>query len=132
MADSYLSLSGLTYYDSIMKSRIREKLGAYSGTTAEWSAKTSLVSEKDVLYIYTDHTTTTVNGDTINIPGIKIGDGQAYVVDLPFVAVDEPTFAAHVNDNVRHVTQAEREFWNNKERSFIDPNNTETLVLTNM
>lgn len=49
-------------------------------TTAEWQQLTSLVSEKGGIYVWSDYKV--VDGE--NIPAIKIGDGLAYVVDLPF------------------------------------------------
>ena len=60
-----------------------QKTYVVSGTTAQWAAQPTLVSEKDVLYIYTDYITTET-GDTI--PGIKVGDGTTLVSDLPFTA----------------------------------------------
>lgn len=49
-------------------------------TTAEWQQLTSLVSEKGGIYVWSDYKTE----DGEDIPAIKIGDGLAYVVDLPF------------------------------------------------
>lgn len=49
-------------------------------TTAEWNVLTSLVSEANTIYVYSDYKTV----DGVDIPAIKIGDGLAYVVDLPF------------------------------------------------
>ena len=53
------------------------------------------------------------------VPGIKIGDGSAYVVDLPFV----------------NITSEQVNFWNNKvncylETELTDEGNNETLVFT--
>lgn len=76
-----------------------------SATTAEWAQQTSLTSEKDVIYVYTDHQTD--NGK--NIPGIKIGDGLAYVVDLPFV---DTIYMKHIADTDIHITAEERVKWN--------------------
>ena len=49
-------------------------------TTAEWAQLTSLVSEKDVIYIWSDYKVK----DGTPIPAMKVGDGDAYVLDLPF------------------------------------------------
>lgn len=76
-----------------------------SATTAEWAQQTSLTSEKDVIYVYTDHQTD--NGK--NIPGIKIGDGLTYVVDLPFV---DTIYMKHITDTDIHITAEERAKWN--------------------
>lgn len=96
-----------------MTALLAKKPNAYSKTTAEWSADPTLISEKDALYIYTDYK----EKDGVVIPGIKIGDGFAYVVDLPF--------STDVG-----ITDEERAFWNNKVTAFIDPFDDEVLVLT--
>jgi hypothetical protein len=47
------------------------------------------------IYIYSDRYQTVANNDVIYTPSIKIGDGSAYIVDLPFyevVTTDEKTF----------------------------------------
>ena len=92
------------------------KITYFSDTTANWATKTSLVSAANVFYIYTDYQTITQGSSTINIAGVKIGDGNAYVVDLPFVTV----------------SQAEKEFWNNKVRCYMDTTfvNSENLIFT--
>jgi len=49
------------------------------------------------------------------IPGLKVGDGKAYVQDLPFV--DEELRARlieHIEDHEVHLLTGEREFWNSK------------------
>ena len=52
---------------------------------------------------------------TEKIPGIKIGDGNAYVQDLPFVDKDlREKLMAHINNAEIHTTLAEKLFWNNK------------------
>ena len=91
-----------------------------SDTTANWAAKTSLVSAYGTIYIYTDYRTE----DGVIYPAFKVGDGQAYVVDLPFS--DEPLWE-HIGDNDIHITAAERTFWNNKNRAYAVG---EELILT--
>lgn len=91
-------------------------------TTAGWSAQTSLVSKKDTLYVYTDHQT---DAQGNKVAGIKAGDGLAYVVDLPFT---DAILTEHIADNVRHITQTERDFWNNKVRCYYA--GTEQLIFT--
>ncbi len=56
---------------------------------------------------------------TVYVPGVKIGDGSAYVVDLPFV----------------NVTSEQISFWNNKVNCYLEPElipngNSETLIFT--
>ena len=47
--------------------------------------------------------------------GIKIGDGRAYVQDLPFIdGALRQELLGHINDPDIHVTIQEKLFWNNK------------------
>ncbi len=104
------------YLESTMAKQVR------FGTTAEWTAQSSLVSEHGVLYVYTDHGTDQYGNA---LAGIKAGDGNAYVVDLPFT---DAVLTEHIADTTRHVTAAERAFWNSKVRAYYA--GTEQLVLT--
>lgn len=87
-----------------------------SDTTANWNSQTTLRSVNNCIYVYTDFKTE----DGVNIPGFKIGTG-AYLIDIPFVT-------DWIEDGL--VTNAEREFWNNKVTAILDQNNPELLYLT--
>lgn len=78
---------------------------AFSKTTAEWEENPSLVSIKNAVYIYTDYKTV----DGVNLPGLKIGDGLAYVVDLPFVTAEDTRITS---DDIAN--------WNNKVAVILD------------
>ena len=87
----------------------------YTGTTEYWSTKTTYVPKDGEIIVYTDYATVEKDGEEILVPGVKIGDGNAYVVDLPFVdAALRDMMVDHVNDEVRHVSESDRSFWNNK------------------
>lgn len=81
-----------------------------SKTTAEWAALTSLISVKNAVYVYTDYKAIGTSGDYQ--PGIKIGDGMAYVVDLPFVTTEDARITAEDIAN-----------WNNKVAVMVDGEN---------
>lgn len=84
-------------------------------TTQNWNNKLTYVPAIGDIIVYNDKTVITDNNETRYIPGIKIGDGNAYCVDLPFVADDIAiNLLNHMNDNIRHITAQERQFWNNK------------------
>ena len=85
----------------------------YSDTTAGWNAKTGLIAKKDCLYIYTDYA---MDGDT-PIASMKVGTGNAYLADLPFI------YSGKVTDEMIA-------FWNNKVTAFLDPEDDENLVLS--
>lgn len=130
MANSYLDLQGLQRFYNIISGRINQKLTVVAMTKQQWEAENRQTSQSGVLYVTTDYKTVTKDGTTYNIPAFKLGDGNGYIVDLPYATVDEETFFNHVNDKVIHITQAERNFWNNKNRCEIDENNPECLVMT--
>lgn len=99
-----------------------------SDTTANWNLQPSLIAEKDHIYIYTDHARL-ANGTYV--PGVKIGTGNAYLVDLAFVNGDlKEIIQNHINDNIRHITAAERNSWNSKVRCFISDGEEEHLIFT--
>lgn len=65
-------------------------------TSAEWAELTDLVSREGEIYVYSD---AGAEGE----PMIKIGDGNAYVVDLPFTAATD-----------FRITDQDIQNWNNK------------------
>ena len=91
-----------------------------------------MIGKEGCIYIYSDYQTITDDvGNVKFIPGIRIGDGKAYLIDLPFVS--EAMTAAlmeHINNTEVHITAAEREFWNNKVSCYIDAEDNENLVLS--
>jgi len=99
-------------------------------TSAVWATKTTYIPAKGEIDIYSDRMVI----DNVNYPGMKIGDGTTYVVDLPFLADDQVSVLTgiintHIENGDIHVTAAEKEFWNNKLNYSIDPLDAETLVL---
>lgn len=100
----------------------------YYDTTANWNAQAGMISEEGAIYIYSDYSTD-IHGNPI--PCMKIGDGLAYLIDLPFSSQDltEALFN-HINDSTLHITQQERQFWSNKVTSVVDDTDPENLILT--
>lgn len=108
-------------------------------TTANWNRAIGFIPLDGEIIIYTDYKTVTeVVGNTTvtkNVPGIKIGTGNAYVQDLPFM--DDETreaLMAHISNTDVHVTLNNKAFWNNKLNydSTLEVNDElidETLVL---
>lgn len=100
----------------MLQARIRLKID----TTAHWNAAVTFVPMKGEVIVYSDYDTRTENGQTVKIPNFKVGDGLAYVPDLPFVGDDlRDDLTAHLLDHTAHVTAAERTFWNSKVRCYI-------------
>lgn len=102
-------------------------------TTAGWGENPMYLPKRGEICVYTDHHSVTDDmGNVLVYPGIKIGDGNAYLIDLPFVGDDTRylilhQLQAHEANTAIHITQAEREFWNNKLNYNID---SEELILT--
>lgn len=91
-------------------------------TTAEWNADTSLKGAKNTIYVYLDkYSYVNEEGETIYVPGIKLGDGNAYLIDKPFILdAAQDWIMKHIQDTSVHIQPGEREFWNNK-LNYIDP-----------
>ena len=95
-----------------------------SKTTEQWNADPLYISEKDILYIYSDYKQ---NNEGQTIPGIKIGDGKAYLIDLPFI---DSLLMEHLNNLTIHITENQRSFWNAKIRCYLSQADTENIIFT--
>ena len=69
-------------------------------TTEEWQQVTTIVSKTGEIYVYSDYMQ---DEDGNNIPGFKIGDGNAFIVDLPFATLPD-----------LRISDEDIENWNNK------------------
>lgn len=97
--------------------RVRMKID----TTENWQKAVDFIPLKGEIIVYSDYATKEVDGQIINIPNYKVGDGLAYGIDLPFVNDDlRDAFSAHISNMNIHVTSAEKDFWNNKVRCYIE------------
>lgn len=107
--------------------------GIYYNTKAGWDAQKTLVSEAGAIYIYSDYSTIIVDGETKNVPALKIGDGTSYLIDMPTTNGNiADMLLEHIQNAVVHVTTDDKTFWNNKSSAYIDPNaDQETLTLSN-
>jgi hypothetical protein len=83
-----------------------------SRTTDEWNAERDLIAKKNTIYVYTDYSKDREGKD---VPNIKIGDGKAYLIDMPFAYSGG-------------VTQEQIEFWNNKIAVRLDDEDLENMV----
>lgn len=116
----------------IVNTRIKLK----RDSTANWNAARGFVPLEGELIIYDDYQPSYIlnidgtyrldnegnpitrkdkDGNVLYAPGIKIGDGKAFVQDLPFIDDElRAKLIAHLNDTQIHVTLQDKEFWNNK------------------
>lgn len=114
----YLDSSGVAYLWKKLKNNLNNKIVYYSKKKSEWDADRDTIAEKDVLYIYSDYKTIQKDGKQLLVPGLKIGDGVSYLIDIPFVnnlnSEFEDLLLDHINNKVIHVSAYDREFWDNK------------------
>ena len=105
-----------------MSATVNTRIQLKRDSTENWNMS-DLVPMPGEVIVYTDYEVKTYEVEeygekvtkTVEIPNIKIGTGNAYVQDLPFV--DEKTrdiLMAHIQDHDIHVTLQEKVFWNNK------------------
>lgn len=88
-------------------------------TESGWAENPTYVPKRGEICLYTD------------TQYIKIGDGSVPIVDLPYISSSsvgelEDRLDTHVNDTSKHVSIADRAFWDNKLNYIIQ---NETLVL---
>lgn len=102
--------------------------GIEFGTTAEWDADPSYIPPLGMLVVYTDHA---IAEDGTLVPGIKVGDGNAYLVHKPFIGEDlAEILNEHIADLSCHITEEERVKWNNK-LNFVAPEIGSDLLVFN-
>lgn len=104
-----------TAFNDLNDRLIDQSLGIQYDTTAGWNSKIGYIPKAGALIIYSDYKTIEKDGETVLIPGLKIGSGNSYIQDLAFL--DEELvyqIANHIDNNIRHTSAIEKEFWNNK------------------
>ena len=123
VGDGSTLVSDLPFIDAATLNGLKVEIG----TTVEWQTRSNYTPNKGDILIYTDKETL---NDNTTVPGIKIGDGLAYGIDLPFIGDDiAENLLNHISDSVKHITAAERTKWNNK-ITCEDTVSNETLILT--
>ena len=95
-------------------------------TKENWDSMVELVAKRDHIYVYLDYS----RFSDQDIPGIKVGDGTSYLIDLPFVSGNNDALEAHIANQIVHITSAERESWNNKVTCYISGEHPDVLVFS--
>lgn len=78
------SSSNFSGQTSAIQTIVNNEAHIYYSNTAGWDGQPSLIAERGAIYVYSDHRTAVIDGNTVTIPGMKIGDGSTYLIDLPF------------------------------------------------
>lgn len=135
MAIEHISLTGQAVWDAQSKinsnfTQIDQAIQnldaakALCNTSEYWATQISFVPAYGQVVIYSNYDQIVENNQTKYIPGIKIGDGNAYVVDLPFIDSKlRDQLLGHIDDSTIHVTSEEKTFWNNKLNLTLDGEN---------
>ncbi len=111
----------------MLRTRIQSKID----TTAHWNAATTFIPLKGEVIVYSDYSYKMVEGNRVYIPNFKVGDGLAYVPDLPFVNEDmRQQLESHLLDTTIHVTSNEKNLWNEKVTCYISSLDNEELIFT--
>ena len=102
-----------------MSATVNSRIQNKRDTTLHWNQARGFIPLAGEVIIYIDYKTIRkeVDGEMKNVfvPGVKIGDGQTYVQDLPFVDTElRDKIMEHINNENIHVTLQEKLFWNNK------------------
>lgn len=80
-----------------------DAIGIYAHDSTYWEEHSDFVPELGALLIYSDQ------------GKFKLGNGEGTVAELPFLnAALEDAVIAHIYNDVRHITSAERQYWNSK------------------
>ena len=117
----YLELEGLKKYDALLKKHIPIFITA-EDFKLEDVKKT--VPPRGQIVIFTDlYKRTNSEGVEITSAGIKVGDGNTKIEQLPFI---DWFYLDHINDKNIHVTKEQKTFWDNKITCKVDD---ETLNL---
>ena len=112
-----------------MSATINTRIQHKRDTTSAWNNARGFIPLAGEIIIYTDYKTIqkTIDGQlkSVYVPGIKIGDGKAYVQDLPFIDEElRDIIMEHINNENIHVSLREKLFWNNK----LNVNDTSEVI----
>ena len=125
-------INSVTLQNNISLSQLGLRSILY-GTTESWNLQSTLIGEEGTIYVYSDYRTIIIDGVEKTIPGIKIGDGMAYLIDTPFITqVTQEALFQHISNSEMHTNLAEKNFWSQKVTSFIDNQDPENLILSNL
>ena len=98
LSNGLFSVSGIKlYYDSM----------------ANWNAQSTMIAEKKAIYVYKDYIVhSNEDGNQTFVPGMKIGDGTSYLIDMPFIGSSysdiDNAINEHINNTQIHLSENDR------------------------
>ena len=108
----YLDEHGLQLYDLLLKQHIDNENKVFYDTMDNWNAQPDLVGKRGCIYIYSDWGE---SPDGRKVAGFKVGDGETLLADIIFT---DQMYDDHIHDTIMHVTQEDKNSWNNKVTCF--------------
>lgn len=119
----YLNKQGVRLLWEKINELLKTKLNFEIDTVANWATRGMKESKEGWIYIYKDY----MPFEDTYIPGIKVGTGNAYIVDLPFT---DAIYAQHILDSQIHVSQQDRQRWDNKITCYMSPDIQTRMIIT--
>lgn len=98
-------------------------------TKENWDAKIGFIPPKGTIVIYSDYT----KYEDQDYPCFKVGDGNAYLIDLPFSGDDlRAALSAHIENASIHLSESDRNKLENSVKASVVPSGASgyALVLT--
>lgn len=78
--------------------------------TVNWERAVNFVGLAGEIIIYDDHDSIGEGENKVNVPGLKVCDGQTKLKDLPFIDdVTNAILRAHISNDVIHMTAEEHQ-----------------------
>lgn len=132
--DFQADFSNNSEFDALLNPISVSPAGAkiYYDTKENWDLQVDLIAKKAAIYVYSDASyQSDGHGNNTPIPALKVGDGSSYLIDMPFVNADlTEQILSHVNNELIHVSEEDREKWNNKVTCYINDQNSENLIFS--
>lgn len=95
-----------------------KKKQVFYDTTKNWNSDKTRIAQKGVIYVYSDYAKAPAFGGEVDVPAIKIGDGTSYLIDMPFAQGEvNAEVIAHIENKKIHVSDEDRERWDQREIS---------------
>lgn len=87
-------------------------------SVAYWESVGDTIPSAATIIVYADYKVVEIDGVPVTIPGVKIADGIRDIATLPFITdFIMIELQDHINNTEIHITQEERERWNNTDFS---------------
>lgn len=115
-----------------MSANFAEASAIYYDTEENWNIQRDMIAKYKAVYVYSNHSYIVDQvGNPTPVPAIKVGDGSSYLIDMPFVDQDIRDYILnHISNDSIHVSEQDRNFWNNKVFAFTFNNDPERLILS--